>query len=509
MLGAFQGIRSVLLTRWLRWPSLIGARLVGLRERMLRRGGFACLCTLVLAACEPARPPWSPPDVLLISIDTLRADHLPTYGYPRPTAPYIDAFSREAAVFEQAYTHAPFTLPSHTSLLTGLYPERHGVQNRGDTLGPDVVTLAELLRSAGYRTAAFTNGYFVSPEFGLDRGFEVFDYAHEIQVKRNAEQTNRAILSWLDGATQGPVFVLAHYFDVHSDWEYLPYESPAELQARFAGPEPEGFRAGNGKQFASRYLALLNRDEGSGYREDELHFVEGLYDAGIAYADAQVGALLDALRDRRRFDRMIVVLTSDHGEEFQEHGRLLHTQIFQELVRIPFLLSLPEMRGGEGPSCVPGAQGYDPARILPRRITAPIQLVDVLPSLCACLGLTPPREAQGQSLLPLLVGEAPARNIVFLEHERRGEWGVLRGGWKLVIRPEQESKQLYHLPSDPSELQDVAALHPEITAELELVLARHREENARLRSQGAERVVPEEVHEALEALGYVREQDPE
>jgi arylsulfatase A-like enzyme len=465
-------------------------------------------CIIALAACSPEEPPWQPPDMLLISIDTLRADHLPTYGYPRPTAPRIDELARQSAIFDEAYTEAPFTLPAHTSLLTGLYPDRHGVHDRGDTLGPDVVTLAQLLEESGYQTAAFTNSYFVSAEFGIDRGFDVFDSAHEISVKRNAEQTNQAILSWLDTASDEPVFVFAHYYDVHSDWERLPYDSPPAFRKRFAGTEPEGFRAGNGVKFASRYMALLNQ-EGTRYSDDERRYVEGLYDAGIAYADEQLGALLDALRERRRLDRMIVVLTADHGEEFQEHGRLLHTQIFQELVRIPLLVSLPEMRGAEHPTCRPGtaASRFDSARFRAGRSAARSQLVDLLPTLAECVGIAVPVAAQGQSLLPALAGEAPESRTVFLDYRRTEAWGVLRDDWKLAVSEKRKSKRLYHLASDPGELRDMALEWPEVVGELESELASHRATNAQHRSEGVDREVPDEVHEALEALGYARGED--
>jgi arylsulfatase A-like enzyme len=473
-----------------------------MRSPMLAQIG---LC-LALIGCGSREPSWAPPDIVVISVDTLRADHLPTYGYPQPTAPRIDELARQSRVFDRAYTPAPFTLPAHASLLTGLHPDRHSLHQRGDTLAPGIVTLAELLAASGYATGGFTNGYFVSPAFGLDRGFGVFDFKHEFDDPRNAEQTNAAILEWLDGLDAGPFFLFAHYFDVHSDWQRLPYDSPEEQRKQFAGPEPDGFRVGNGSKVASRFMALLNRD-GLSYRDDELRYVEGLYDAGLAYTDAQVGRLLDALRERGRFEKAIVILTSDHGEEFQDHGKLLHTQIFEELVRIPLLVSLPEMRGDSSRSCRPAAAGppVDLASIRAGRSELRVQLEDVLPTLAECLGVPAPVANQGRSFLPTLLGASAEPRTIFIDHRRHDEWAVIDDDWKLLLGTGDAPPQLYHLPSDPGELRNVAASEPAVVAQLAAALTGHREQNARIRFEGGRREVAEEVQQALEQLGYVRE----
>ena len=463
----------------------------------------AAILSLVSLACgKSGDATWRPPDVILISLDTLRADHLPIYGYDRPTAPNLDALARESLVFERAYAEAPHTLPSHTSLFTGLYPGRHGVLDRGDTLAPEVPTLAEVLAADGYQTAGFTSCYFLTPEFRLDRGFAHYEFAHDIESPRNADATNEAILRWADTLGDEPFFLFAHYFDIHSDWNQLPYDAPEEFRRRLAGDPPAGFRSGNGSVAATRWLALQNR-KGSDLSADELRYIEHLYDAGIAWTDSQVGALLAALAARGRLDRAIVIVTADHGEEFQEHGRLLHTQIYDEHLRIPLLISLPEMRGGSGPACRPS-----PARpeLEAGRTQALAQHVDLLATLTDCLGIDLPPGVQGSSLLPALAGATPSRDAAFFDTPRGTQYGILRDGWKLIETPASGRRRLFQLDGDPAERRDVSAREPERTRALASELAAHRHENETKRVEGENVAVPEEVHKALESLGYVREE---
>lgn len=470
---------------------------------------FPLLLAAVLAACTAEEPAWQPPDVVLISIDTLRADHLPTYGHERDTAPRIAALARQAVVFDRAYAHAPHTLPSHASLLTGTYPGRHGVLHRGDSLADGGVTWAELMAAQGYATGAVVNAYFLAPEFRLDRGFAHYDYAHNLEVNRDAESANRDIAPWLDDLAAAvpeerrPFFLFAHYFDAHSDWGGLPYESPDAWRERFAGEAPEGFRSGNGRLFGSRYMAWLNQ-HGSDYSPEDLAYIRRLYDAGIGYTDAQVGALLDALEARGLLERAIVILTSDHGEEFQDHGKLLHTQLYDELVRVPLIISLPEMRGDAPPAC----RALDDPRATARRVDVLVQHVDLMPTVAECLGLDPPAGVQGESILATLNGGESRRDTAWFETPKGNLRGVLREGWKLIEWPKLGVRRLYDLSSDPGETRDLAPAYPERVAELLEALDLHDAENHAGRVAGAAAEVSDEVHRKLEALGYVQEEEP-
>jgi arylsulfatase A-like enzyme len=378
------------------------------------------------------------------------------------------------------------------------------VLDRGDTLAPDAATLAELLAAQGYQTAAFTNCYFLGPEFRIERGFARHDFAHDIESPRDAATTNEAVLAWVDALAPGPMFLFTHYFDVHSDWDQLPYDAPDEYKRRFAGDPPPGFRASGDGVTATRWLARQNK-QGPDLRPEEIDHLRGLYDASIAYTDAQVGALLDGLDQRGRLRDAIVIVTADHGEEFLEHGRLLHTQVYEEAMRVPLLVSLPEQRGARGASCRP-RPGFAPQP--PGRTDALVQHVDLLPTLADCLGFPVPAAVQGRSFLAALGGGPSARDAVYFDTPRGSQRGILRDGWKLIVTPTSGRRRLFHLERDPAEKQDLAAREPARVAALAEELARHRTENEAGRVAGERIEVPDAVHEALEALGYLREDDP-
>lgn len=449
-------------------------------------------------------PEWRTPDLIVISVDTLRADHLPTYGYPRATGPRIDELAERSMVFDRAYTVAPHTLASHTSLFTGLYPRRHGVLDVGDTLSPSIETLAGLLAARGYQTAAFTNCYFLMPEFRAFRGFGRHDFADDIKSPRSAETTNRAVLSWADRLGDEPFFLFVHYFDVHSDWDRLPYEAPDVYLQRFAADPPEGFRTGNGLVSASRWLLRQNQ-RGIDFSADELEHIRGLYDAGIAYTDEHLGALLDGLAARDRLEHAIVIVTSDHGEEFGEHGRMLHTQVYEELMRVPLLVSLPEMRDRPGPSCRPREESDAAPAPTAGRSDALVQFVDLLPTVAECLDLQTPVGVQGTSFLTALQGEEGVRPVAYFDTPSGLQRGVLRDGWKLVESTGPGIRRLYNLDDDPHERSDVAAEHPEQVELLAAELVSHYEENKTGLVVGESTPVQDTVRQALEALGYLLE----
>ena len=448
-----------------------------------------------------AEAPWRPPDVVMISVDTMRADHLPTYGYPRPTAPNIDAWAHRSLVFDRAYSEAPHTLPSHASLFTGLFPGRHGVLSRGDTLAPGIETIATMLAARGYQTAAFVNCYFLGPDSRITRGFAHFDDDYggtDLAAQRDAETTTAAALAWADEIGPQPYFLFVHYFDLHSDWEGLPYHSPEPWHSRFVREPPASYRSGDGTSSATAYMSYINQHRIRLGAED-LRYIADLYDASLAYTDAQVGALLDGLERRGRLRDAIVMVMADHGEEFQDHGALIHGQLYDEVIRIPLLVSLPEMRGASGPS----GRGLDaPA---PGRSDALVQHVDVLPTLAECLGEPAPAAAQGQSFLGVFAGVPGPRTTAYFDTPLGYQRGLVRDGWKWLEDPPTGARQLYELAADPHERRNLAKQQPERGDTLSAELARHRAENAAARIASDRVEVSPEVHQALEALGYVGE----
>jgi len=307
-----------------------------------------------------------PPSVVLITLDTTRVDHLSSYGYPRPTSPNLDRLARESVRHTRAWSTSSWTLPAHASLFTGLYPAAHGAHydDEGDAaLGSYRVgalherfeTLAEILRSEGFRTGAFIGGPWLKPAYGLMQGFEtVHDGVQGLAGPPARELTDQA-MAWLDQAEAGqPYFLFVNYFDPH-----LPYDPPIEAGGFGRWREPvrkEWWQEAIGGE---RPMTPA-----------ELEILVDRYDSEIRYMDMHLGRLLDAVAQAPGGDRVLVIVTADHGESFGEGGRYLHSYwLAEELTRVPLLVRHPDRRrAGEVDA-------------------APIQLVDLLPLILEELGL--------------------------------------------------------------------------------------------------------------------------
>ncbi len=392
---------------------------------------------LALAACGGGGKAIVPrPDiVVLVSIDTLRADHLGCYGYARPTSPAIDRLAAEGTLFEDAMTPAPWTLPAHASLLTGLYPSRHGLKAHDRYLPPKIPTLAQALARAGFVTAAVVNSHNLSPRFGLDRGFREFVYVEEIAGQR--APTRRVVdqaIDWLRRFGTGKLFLFVHSYDVHSDYaSEEPYER--EFVRPYRGPA-DGT--------TSQLMAFREGKLAIG-PQDAPRLVD-LYDAGIRQLDDELLRLREFLAQNGLLERTLLLLTSDHGEEFLERGGVLHGRTqFQEVARVPLILRGPGIPAG-------------------RRIATPVSLVDVMPTLLRHLGLPVAGELDGEDLSPLLRGEPGrlAERLLFAEADHNNAQpdvtrAVRRGPLKLVYDRLAEKHQLFDLKEDAAERNDVAA----------------------------------------------------
>jgi len=357
----------------------------------------------------------NPPNLLLVTLDTTRADRIGCYGHAAAATPHLDRLALEGARFEKAIAVSPVTLPSHASLLTGQYPPRHGVRLNGDfRLPPDGETLAEHLERQGYATAAVVGAYVLSSDFGIAQGFAVYDEPREEGstppegravryhpiVERPAAEVSDAALALLAGQLEEPFFLWIHYFDPHG--EYAP-------------PEP----------FADR-------------------FAESPYDGEIAYVDAELGRVFDALRSNGRLDRTLVAVTADHGESLGEHGENTHGLfVYEATVRVPLLLRFP---------------GLVMAGIRSDRL---VSGVDLAPTLLDLLDLPPMAEVEGVSFAAAARGETlPPREPVYSEAElplRAYGWAPLHalrsGTHKYVEAPRRE---LYDLTTDPAESRNLA-----------------------------------------------------
>lgn len=347
----------------------------------------SCLSLLLFAALltagcgEPAPPPVR--GIVLISIDTLRADHLGAYGYHRDTSPFLDRLAARGVLFERAVAHYPNTLTSHMSLLTGLYPAEHGVFPPDGVLSPSIPTLPELLAAAGWRTAGFVEDGYVNGEYGFERGFSRWHDEVGRYLPTQVEQTIERGVSFLrEVAETGeaePFFLFLHTYAVHD-----PYDPPAPFASRYwQGPRPAGAFHPVGPE-----LLAFNRRQGE-LPEAAREWLVARYDGSIRYADSVLAGFFAQLERLGLTDEVAVVVTSDHGEEFLEHGRLAHTQVYDETLHVPLLVIHP---------------GFEP-----RRVPTLVQGIDLFPTLLELAGVGVPEHASGRSLVPDLRGRAAPR----------------------------------------------------------------------------------------------------
>jgi choline-sulfatase len=429
---------------------------------MSRKASVLAVLALLAAgaAAWPFVRPWwreravrgakRPLSVLLVTLDTTRADRIGCYGRARAATPHLDALAARGVLFRQAYTHAPLTCPSHASLLTGRLPTRHGVRdNGGYVLAPEIPTVAERFQAAGHRTGAFVSAFVLDRRFGLARGFGTYhdrvppgraaDQGDPSHRAVRAEETVGRAMEWLSEAPAQPFFLWVHLFDPHH-----PYEPP----------EP----------FASRF------------RDDP-------YDGEIAYMDAQLGRLLDAAAARGA----LVAVMGDHGEGLGDHQEVTHSYfVYSNTQRVPFLLSLP---------------GHVPAGA---SVDGVVRGVDLAPTLLDLAGLPALAETDGTSLVPWLTGQSDGdAGPAYLEsYHPRFWWGAqellgLRSGrWLFIEAPRPE---LYDVAADPAEKTNLAASRP---AELEALRGRLRTFNTGGPPAAAGKVDAETARN-LRALGYV------
>ncbi len=460
--------------------------------RALAARWVAALVLVCLASgCAPE--PSGPANLVLLSLDTTRRDHLPFYGYAKDTAPRMAGLAEAGVVFEDATAVNTNTAPAHASMLTGRYPMQHGIERNGQRLRDDLPTLAGILAARGYETAAFISGWTLTRHTGLDRGFAHYDQALREERRRAAEHTIDATLAWVEARAAGeaPFFLFVHLFDPH--WAYAPPEADAQhfLSGRAFTTSPETRPPGLAADFA--------------LSDSEVEEIVARYDGEIAYADRHLGRLLDALAERGLAENTLVVFTSDHGETLHERAWVFDhgSRVYDEQVRIPLVMRLPgAKRAGS-------------------RVDAPVSQVDLLPTVLDVLGIAPPPDLPGRSWVPLLdaVSSVDRERPVFAharpEADRVPEVAspLVPSGLVSMVRvpgakwieyptPDGFRGQLFDLTDDPGETRDVADARPAMVTSLRAKLAAFR------RATGSDRKEPApltpEVEEALRELGYLR-----
>jgi arylsulfatase A-like enzyme/thioredoxin-like negative regulator of GroEL len=425
----------------------------------------------------PSAPAGGPPPVIVISVDTLRADHLSCYGYSRLETPHLDSLAHGGTLFEEISSQAPITLPSHVSLFTSTYPFANGVRENAEILAPGATTLATVLAAHGYSTAAFIGGFSLDRRYGLAQGFETYDSPFDSRVikgaldlKRPAPQVLSAAERWLEKNSGHPVMLFVHLFDLHQ-----PFDAPAVYRARAQQSE---------------------------------------YDQELAYVDDSLGGFFETLAKSGLDRRALIVLFSDHGESLGEHGENTHGYfIYRSTLHVPLIFHWPQ-RIETGNSKLETGKSAQVSSFQ-FRVSDPAGLIDVAPTILSFLGIPAPASFCGHSLLDLAKGDnTPPRDVYsesFYAHDKFG-WAGLRslrqGDYKYIDAPRPE---LYDLKRDPAELQNLLPAQTAMATSLRERLAAfvatfHSAPDSR--SQRSVPVAPEAA-ESLRSLGYLEITSPQ
>lgn len=429
------------------------------------------LALLVMVAASSLVSWAEPANVILITLDTTRADRMGFLGSKRALTPNLDALARQAAVFARAYSQVPLTTPSHATILTGTYPQFNHVRDLGSPLDKDLPYLPEILRRHGYHTAAFVGSQVLDPKSasapGFDRGFEVYDAPFHARrpgddryhsIERRAMEVVEHALAWLNQHPRGPFFLWLHFYDPHD-----PYDPPPQFKARYAASP---------------------------------------YDGEIAYVDFAVGKLLNALRSRGLYQQTLFAVVADHGEAFGEHGELSHGLfLYDDTLHVPLLIKLPGARAAH------------------QLIESRVGLVDIAPTLLQELGIAPPPSMQGSSLLQLMQGNAGGRRSTassgatesssdrseYAETDyphRAFGWSSLRawraGKYLYIDAPERE---LYDQSADPQDSHNLVKTAPAVADAMAAQLQAFRRKTTR--AGGAQPAITPQQAAQLQALGYV------
>jgi len=433
----------------------------------------------LLVACSPSKKGGTAlPNIILITIDALRADHLSSYGYPFPTSPHMDDLAQKSIVFDNAFCTLPKTSASFASLKTGLHPFVHKTGPNADVLRAEFITLAEALKMKGYYSVGVVDNSNLSPKFGFSQGFD--EYTGVWNKRKNKEESTpyitRTILDFLKKNQKRPFFLWAHYIETHTP--YLPPDDFVE-----ARPPGRKIKDIDKKIFYSVENWMLPPDL------DEGHVVS-LYDAAIKYIDSEIKKISDAFFEHGHQEDTILILTSDHGEELGEHNLFFdHGPLtFSSSIRVPLIMFIPGEKG--------------------RRMKQPVSLMDIYPTLLEKVGLVPPYEIQGKSLLVrskdrfiLIPGLAETFSVI------QGKYHLVKVDDQLAQELGLETDYIFDLIKDPEEkiniaskLRDLQELMKEKYLEF---FNRHGYLSAPRDAAGKPDLSKEEI-ERLKTLGYIR-----
>ncbi|MDO8470453.1 MAG: sulfatase-like hydrolase/transferase [bacterium] len=442
---------------------------------------FVAIAWLLRIPLKGLLHPQKPYNVIMISIDTLRADHLGLYRYSRNTSPNLDKFSQESIVFEQAIAQAPFTLPSLASTFTSEYPSAHGLMGTSSRLSSSKLTLAEVLKEHEYNTAAFVGEGELQRVFGIDQGFDRYIDEGGISIKENIPLAEE----WLKQNKGSKLFLFLQGFDVHA-----PYQKPEPYDDMF-DKDYYGLLADRAKYWLDYSIKnpkaildnikkidgkpVLVQDDGIEVplTQQDIDYIIAQYDGGIRYTDDLIQGFFDKLKQMGLYDNSIIIVLAGHGESLGDILKRAHPstdnlnvvghgQVYDEVVRVPLIIKYPDLA--------------------PKRVSSQVQLIDLFPTILDFLNIPQDRQVkaniQGKSMLPFLEGKQKGDIDPYAFGE--GEGGALRfvrtPFWKLIVRGENMF-ELYRLRDDPGEMTSVFFGHPDIVEQFQEVLAKQYLEN--------------------------------
>jgi len=439
-------------------------------------------------------------NVILISLDTLRPDHLGCYGYSRNTSPNIDSLAADSALFRNTFATSPWTLPSHVSLMTSLNCINHQVYQNSQKMDPSILTLADILRTRGYFNGAITGGGFVSGLYGFSKGFDSYHVRGQIQEKNSAEIAGRAALDWIDRHRDRNFFLFLHTYQIHN-----PYFSPAPYNKLFLE---------KGSALTKIDLSQYRFNHENRYKpveEDLRQNIIDLYDGEIRYTDESlIKPLMSKLKKLHLYENSMIILTSDHGEEFYEHKAWQHTHsVYNEIIKVPLIIKFPN------------------SNHMGKRVLKFARLIDIMPTILDVLDINPSKyQMDGETLSGLLSNKKQekeervfvselASNVMRKHIPKKA--AINSGKYKLIINngftsedlayflsspPETKPMEVFDLEKDPDELTNLSRENPQLARALLAFLKKQNKMRRKVSTEEAK--MSEELREQLRALGYIK-----
>ncbi|MFH0935282.1 MAG: sulfatase [Candidatus Omnitrophota bacterium] len=420
-------------------------------------------------------------NIILLIIDCLRADHLGCYGYARDTSPHIDKLAQEGVLFSNVFSQAGYTTASIPSIFTSKFPLSHGVWLPAKhKLSDEEITLAEILKDNGYNTAAFTGGGFTSHLYGFDQGFDLYQEVEWGDIK----EINNLVFNWLEQNQnkEKPFFLFLHCYTVHE-----PFNPPEPFASMYTSNYQGQFK---GARLDSVLFEKI-RKKPLDYNSEDIDYIISQYDGGIRYYDENIGELLKKIEGLKLFSNTIVILTSDHGQDFMEHGTISHRDIYDVGIHVPLIVRTPYLLPNN------------------KKINALVRSIDIFPTILDMVALLGKNDIaiEGNSLLPAMLGqnvrkEHPVYSLG-ADNDNRGRISLRTRNWKLIATRKKNEYELYNLKNDPGELINLVSTEKEQFKVLKQKLDNYIKQS-KSPIKKTKVILDEETKERLKSLGYLQ-----